>query len=111
MRDGGTLRIVLREPDRSQDPGVVVSVRDTGTGIQPENLPRLFEPFFTTKPAAGTGLGLWVVRQFVESWGGTVDVQSSIDPQKHGTAFTLFFPLISVTDGKQKTNAAFPPLM
>jgi len=111
MHSGGTLRIMLREPDRGQKTGVVVSLSDTGTGIPTENLPRLFEPFFTTKPAAGTGLGLWVVRQFVESWGGTVDVQSSIDPQKHGTAFTLFVPLIAVTDAKQKTSAASLRLM
>jgi PAS domain S-box-containing protein len=111
MRDGGSLRIAMREPEGGRDLGVVVSLEDTGMGIPPENIPRLFEPFFTTKPAAGTGLGLWVVRQFVLSWGGTIDVQSSTDSPKHGTAFTIFFPLIAVTDAKLKANAAPPRLM
>lgn len=111
MRDGGTLWITLRPPEREHHPGVVVALRDTGMGIPPENLPRLFEPFFTTKPAAGTGLGLWVVRQFIASWGGTIDVQSSIDFQMHGTTFTIFFPLVSVSKSSHESNAAPQRLM
>ena len=56
-------------------------LRDTGIGIPQENIPRLFEPFFTTKPSAGTGLGLWVVRQFVTSWKGAIDVTSDNRPR------------------------------
>jgi signal transduction histidine kinase len=102
MRDGGQLRISVRESARAQDLGLVVSLQDTGIGIPQENLPHLFEPFFTTKPAAGTGLGLWVVRQFVASWGGTINVSSTTGPQEHGTTFTLFLPLVAVSDAKKR---------
>jgi PAS domain S-box-containing protein len=107
MRDGGTLRIGLREPENRLKAGVVVSVEDSGMGIPAENLPRLFEPFFTTKPAAGTGLGLWVVRQFIASWGGSIDVNSDMVSHKHGTAFTIFLPLVAVSESS--TPSSLPP--
>jgi CheY-like chemotaxis protein len=66
-----TLR-TFRKGDR-----VVVAVRDSGAGIAPEHRARLFEPFFTTKPVGvGTGLGLYICRQIVESMGGTISVES-----------------------------------
>ncbi len=52
-------------------------VRDNGPGMSEEVLSRIFEPFFTTKPpGAGTGLGLPVVKQIVESWQGRLQVES-----------------------------------
>ncbi|WP_224242092.1 sensor histidine kinase [Hyalangium gracile] len=52
-------------------------VQDNGPGMPEEVLNRIFEPFFTTKPTgSGSGLGLPVVKQLVESWGGTIQVQS-----------------------------------
>jgi signal transduction histidine kinase len=52
-------------------------VRDNGPGMSEEVLARIFEPFFTTKPhGAGTGLGLPVVKQIVESWDGRLQVES-----------------------------------
>ncbi|HVT99487.1 MAG TPA: ATP-binding protein [Acidobacteriaceae bacterium] len=97
MREGGTLTLSIRQPGEVRD-RVVVAVQDTGMGIPQENIPRLFEPFFTTKPSAGTGLGLWVVRQFVTSWGGNVEVQSETDSARHGTTFTLLLPLVAVSE-------------
>lgn len=111
MREGGRLRMVIREPEEGQAAGVLVAVEDTGTGIPTENIPRLFEPFFTTKVSAGTGLGLWVVKQFVESWGGTVNVLSDIGPQKHGTAFTILLPLVAVSDARSKPDRTLPGIM
>jgi two-component system sensor histidine kinase RegB len=65
-------------------------VVDEGTGMRPEVLERAGEPFFTTKAAgAGYGLGLFLVRAFVERWGGGFDLTSR---QGHGTRATLALP-------------------
>ena len=65
-------------------------VRDTGSGIAPEHLDKIFEPFFTTKPEdRGTGLGLPVAREIVESYGGKLVVQSTVGA---GTTFTFDLP-------------------
>jgi len=62
------------EADRS-DSWVEMRVRDDGTGIDPDFLPRIFEPHFSTR-SMGTGLGLAIVRRLVESWGGSVLAES-----------------------------------
>jgi PAS domain S-box-containing protein len=104
MRNGGQLRISVRRSDEGRDLGLLVAIEDTGIGIPQENLSLLFEPFFTTKPAAGTGLGLWVVREFVASWGGVVDVTSNIGSENHGTTFTIFLPLIAASGPSKKSQ-------
>ena len=104
MRDGGQLRISVRRSDEGRDLGLLVAIEDTGIGIPPENLSLLFEPFFTTKPAAGTGLGLWVVREFVASWGGAVSVASNIGSEIHGTTFTILLPSIAASDSSKKSQ-------
>jgi signal transduction histidine kinase len=72
---------------RSQDDHVLITVRDTGTGIAPEDLRRIFEPFYTTKGRGkGTGLGLAICRELAKALGGTIAVEST--PGK-GSAFTL----------------------
>jgi len=108
MQDGGTLTIVLREAEEMGRLGICIRVEDNGVGIPPENLARLFEAFFTTKPNAGTGLGLWVVKQFVESWGGRIEVKSSVEPDTHGTAFNLLVPLVAVSRSLRKSGATQP---
>ena len=54
---------------RIEPEGVRVAVRDTGSGLRPESLPRLFEPFYTTKPE-GMGMGLSICRSIIEAHGG-----------------------------------------
>lgn len=90
MPNGGTLGIgVQTNTTRSH---VTVSVRDTGTGISPENSSRIFEPFFTTKPAGyGTGLGLANVKHLVTQMFGTVSVTSTLG---EGTTFEVTLPLV-----------------
>ena len=105
MRDGGKLTISLRENKGIDGQGIRIRVEDNGVGIPSENLSRLFEAFFTTKPSAGTGLGLWVVKQFVESWGGQIQVTSSVEPDTHGTAFNLLVPLVAVNQSSRKGGA------
>jgi PAS domain S-box-containing protein len=66
-------------------------VRDSGSGIRPEHLPRIFEPFFTTKPIGqGTGLGLATVHGIVAQSGGHVWAASA---DGRGAAFTVLLPL------------------
>jgi two-component system, NtrC family, sensor histidine kinase AtoS len=55
-----------------------IKIRDTGTGISPENLARLFEPFFTTKKN-GTGLGLAISQRIAHEHGGMIEAQSEAD--------------------------------
>lgn len=92
MPDGGTLRLSSQVASASPGDGcVTVLVRDTGTGIAPDEQRRIFDPFFTTKgPRRGTGLGLAVTYGIVQEHGGTISVES--EPGE-GTTFELTFPL------------------
>jgi len=66
-----------------------VSIRDSGHGIPPENLPHVFDPFFTTK-SNGTGLGLAVAHGIVSEHGGMIDAESEVG---RGSIFHVFLPL------------------
>ena len=81
--------VITLESDESQ---VRVSVRDQGSGIAPEDLPKIFEPFFTTKGASdGLGIGLSLVKRIVEKgFEGTLSVDSRLGS---GSAFTLYLPI------------------
>ena len=69
---------------------VIVSMRDTGTGMSPEVVERAFEPFFTTKDIGkGTGLGLSMVFGVVRQSGGTVRIRSRLH---HGTTVQIYLP-------------------
>ena len=67
---------------------VLVSIKDNGPGIHPEKLGKIFEPYFTTKEK-GTGLGLAIVKHNIETYDGTVRVDSELG---YGTEFVLHFP-------------------
>jgi PAS domain S-box-containing protein len=91
MPAGG--RITVETSHLADQGAVSMVVRDTGSGIAPQILPKIFDPFFTTKPD-GTGLGLSISHGIVQDHGGTIDVRS--EPGQ-GATFTLTFPLADVS--------------
>jgi len=88
MSAGGDMTITTgADPDAKF---VFAKVTDTGCGIPAENLEKIFDPFFTTKETKGTGLGLSVSYGIIESHGGEIEVDSTVDV---GTTFTIRLPL------------------
>lgn len=84
----GTITIDVRPT--GDEKRVVCTVTDTGSGIPPDQLEKIFQPFFTTKPEdRGTGLGLPVAREIVQSYGGNLTVTSVLGT---GTTFTFDLP-------------------
>lgn len=84
---GGTVTVRLQSVNHE----VTVAVEDTGHGIEPEHIPHLFERFYRTdwaraKDAAGTGLGLPIVKEIMEAHGGSISVTSQV---LKGSVFTL----------------------
>lgn len=101
MPDGGSLTIAveLRQVDLSHVAAhptarvgrfVRITVTDTGSGIEPEILPRIFEPFFTTKEVGkGTGLGLATVFGIVQHHQGWIEIDTAVG---RGSAFHVYLP-------------------
>ncbi len=87
--NGGEL--ILSAAPAAEAGYLLLTVRDTGPGITPENLKKLFEPLFTTK-AKGIGLGLAVSQKLVEANGGKITVESELGT---GTTFTIWLPVHS----------------
>jgi signal transduction histidine kinase len=86
MEKGGTLEVTV---GAGEDDTVVVALRDTGPGIDVEDVGRLFEPFFTTKEG-GTGLGLALANKIVTAHGGTIEYKNRATG---GAEFTIVLPV------------------
>ena len=80
-----TLRVksVIGKPD-----GVLITVEDSGPGIDPENADRIFHPFFTTK-SEGTGMGLSICRSIIEAHNGSLSLRSA---PNRGSVFEILMP-------------------
>jgi signal transduction histidine kinase/CheY-like chemotaxis protein len=90
MPAGGTLSLSTRSVGES----VVISIADTGVGMDPDVRSRIFDPFFTTKGKAGLGLGLAVSFGIIRRHGGNIEVDSELGS---GTEFRIVLPLAAVS--------------
>lgn len=90
MTDGGVVNILLRR----ESGFAVIEIKDKGTGIPAELLPRIFELYFTTKKT-GSGIGLAMTYRILQMHGGALDVHSSTDQEspEHGSIFAIRLPI------------------
>ena len=101
MPGGGVLSISVEDAAEPGD-GIVLTVRDNGDGIAEADLPRVFEAFFTTRSTVGTGIGLFVAKQFVEGHGGRIAVESRQDGEDRGTTVRVFLPATTTYDSRDE---------
>ncbi|MCF8077443.1 MAG: response regulator [Desulfotignum sp.] len=113
---GGTIKVALKEIDLCHEDGpdvqlasgryVVLSVIDTGTGIDPAVMNRIFDPYFTTKEKGkGTGLGLATVFGVVKAHGGDISVTSELGK---GAAFHVYLPVLEKEQDSEPENKMTP---
>jgi len=101
MADGGMLFLTVRVSEDGTMGEIVI--RDTGAGIAADDMRKIFEPFFSTKKSdengqGGTGLGLALCREVIESHKGRLRVESTVG---QGTTFTLKLPLAVPQSGRK----------
>jgi CheY-like chemotaxis protein len=118
MPDGGNLVIetdqVVADDAFVQQHGLrrrgvfaLITVSDTGTGMDEATLEKIFEPFFTTKEVGkGTGLGLANVYGIVKQHNGTIEVKSALD---RGTSFHIYLPAIQTVAEDMRSAETVPP--
>jgi signal transduction histidine kinase len=94
MTEGGAVSISLRHENQS----AIIEVRDHGTGIDADLLPRIFELYFTTKKS-GSGIGLATTYRILQMHGGSLAVRSTTDleSEERGSVFTVSLPISSKT--------------
>jgi PAS domain S-box-containing protein len=101
MPNGGHLSLTV-EDAKSPKSGCVLTIADDGAGIAPADLPKVSEAFFTTRSTVGTGIGLFVSKQFVEGHGGELRITSQTG-ESHGTTVCIFIPLETPYDIQSRT--------
>jgi signal transduction histidine kinase len=99
MPAGGQLTIAARATGPEQ-PGVEISIRDTGKGIPDVTLKQVGQPFFTTRQE-GTGLGVATAKRFVQQHGGTLVLRSEVG---RGTHATIWIPLSAVISSSRHSS-------
>ena len=89
----GIISIVVEKNKREEEHGkqIVVSIKDTGAGIDPEIFPKLFGKFVTKSEAGGIGLGLFISKSIVEAHGGKIWAENN--PDGKGATFSVSLPL------------------
>jgi PAS domain S-box-containing protein len=112
MPTGGSLCIRIsksHEWNKSLQPGVRITILDSGSGIPLPARKKLFEPFFTTKADVGTGLGLWITKNIVEKHHGSIRFVSRTAPNDHGTAFSIYLPAQSAPENPENRSEVKKP--
>ena len=95
-REGGTISIKIKT-DNNTDKTIIVSVKDTGTGIDPEIMPRLFSKFATkSDTGTGIGLGLYISKSIVEAHGGKIWAENNSEGK--GATFSFSLPAVRKLD-------------
>ncbi|HER62970.1 MAG TPA: GHKL domain-containing protein, partial [Desulfobacteraceae bacterium] len=90
LEQRGKIWITAREFTSKSRKEVEILVSDNGPGIAPDDLNNIFDPFYTSKDVGkGSGLGLFIVHDIVESHGGTISVDSRVN---EGTTFIIWLP-------------------
>ncbi len=117
METGGNLNIECRKEiidSNTETPGLeegiytVISVTDTGTGIDEEHQTRIFEPFFTTKSLGskkGTGLGLALSWQSIKEHGGLISFSSELNK---GSTFNIYLPVTEQSHAEESPEEPLP---
>jgi two-component system sensor histidine kinase VicK len=95
----GTISVKIRSSrQNNKDDNIIVSVQDTGEGIDPEIIPRLFTKF-ATKSEKGTGLGLFICKSIVEAHGGRMwaenNADAALEKRRRGATFYFSLPVVN----------------
>jgi signal transduction histidine kinase len=88
-------RILRTRTERNETGEIIISIEDSGAGLDPENTEKIFTPFFTTKPQ-GMGMGLSICRSIVEAHGGRL---SAAPGRSYGAVFEIALPAAEETKG------------
>ncbi len=106
---GGSIEISVDIQKSGYTENAIITIRDTGTGISAEKLIHIFDRFYqaddsSTKQFEGSGLGLSIVKDFVELHGGSINVESKLNA---GTTFTIYLPYeeIEITENTEELKA------
>jgi len=86
-RESKSVMVLIRKSGTN----VLISVKDNGNGIEPQNVSHIFEPKFTTK-SSGMGLGLGIIKNIIENYKGTITFETELGK---GTTFTVSLPIIN----------------
>ncbi len=96
FKDDDGNRMLNVENFKNTPPLIRLWVRDNGSGIAPDVLPKIFDPYFTTRGARqGTGLGLSIVQRLIKESGGAMHVQTQLG---QGTTFAIFLPAVETQE-------------
>jgi PAS domain S-box-containing protein len=95
MPDGGKLTV----ESKVEAGEVVISISDSGIGIDPEDLPRIFQPFFSARKKRGLGLGLSICDRIIRNHGGRIEVESC---PHQGATFRIYLPLRPTLTAEEK---------